>query len=90
MCAENKLMSQYAVHPAGRSALHTAAAAWRVSWSPMGSCSLYIAGAGHWPDDVNHAYQELIRRNLAFHGKTEEEFAADVERAIKAEQELFG
>ena len=36
------------------------------------------------------AYQELVRKNLAFHGKTEEEFAAGVERAIKAEQELFG
>lgn len=44
----------------------------------------------HWPDDINPAYQELVRKNLAFHGKTEEEFAAGVERVIKAEQELFG
>ena len=42
------------------------------------------------PDDINPAYQELVRKNLAFHGKTEEEFAAGVECAIKAEQELFG
>ena len=39
---------------------------------------------------INPAYQELVRKNLAFHGKTEEEFAAGVERVIKAEQELFG
>ena len=57
---------------------------------PYGIMLSYIAGAGHWPDDVNPAYQELVRKNLAFHGKTEEEFASDVERAIKAEQELFG
>jgi len=50
----------------------------------------YISGACHWPDDINPAYQELVRKNLAFHGKTEEEFAAGVERVIKAEQELFG
>lgn len=57
---------------------------------PYGIMLSYIAGVGHWPDDVNPVHQELVRRNLAFHGKTEEEFAADVERTIKAEQELFG
>ena len=57
---------------------------------PYGIMFAYISGAGHWPDDINPAYQELVRKNLAFHGKTEEEFAAGVERAIKAEQELFG
>lgn len=50
----------------------------------------YISGTGHWPDDVNPAYQALVRKNLAFYGKTEEEFAADVERMISEEQELFG
>ena len=89
MCVENKLTLQYALHPAGRSVLRTAAAAWRLDWNPMGSC-LLIFPARHWPDDINPAYQELVRKNLAFHGKTEEEFAAGVERVIKAEQELFG
>lgn len=57
---------------------------------PYGIMLSYIACAGHWPDDVNPAYQELVRKNLAFYGKTEEEFAADVERMIREEQELFG
>ena len=57
---------------------------------PYGIMLAYISGAGYWPDDINPAYQELVRKNLAFHGKTEEEFAAGVERVIKAEQELFG
>ena len=43
---------------------------------PYGIMLAYISGAGHWPDDINPAYQELVRKNLAFHGKTEEEFAA--------------
>ena len=46
---------------------------------PYGIMLAYISGAGHWPDDINPAYQELVRKNLAFHGKTEEEFAAGVE-----------
>ena len=51
----------------------------------MAAC---IAGAGHWPDDVNPVFRELVRRNLAFHGKTEDEFAADVERAIQAKTKI--
>ena len=57
---------------------------------PYGIMLSYISGAGHWPDDVNPAYQTLVCKNLAFYGKTEEEFAADVERMISEEQELFG
>lgn len=49
----------------------------------------YISGVGHWPDDVNPAYQDLVRKNLAFHGKTEQDFAAEVEQMIKDKQEMF-
>jgi hypothetical protein len=46
----------------------------------------YIAEAGHWPQDINEAYQEEVRRQLRLHNKTEEEFRNDVEAVIAAEQ----
>ena len=29
---------------------------------PYGIMLAYISGAGHWPDDINPAYQELVRK----------------------------
>lgn len=55
---------------------------------PYGALVSYIAGAGYWPDDVNPVFRELVRRNLAFHGKTEEEFAAAVAQEVQARAEL--
>ena len=40
---------QYALHPAGRSVLRTAAAAWRLDWNPMGSCSLIFPAPATGP-----------------------------------------
>ena len=37
-----------------------------------------IACAGEWPDDITYEFQQFVRRNLEFHGKTEAEFANDV------------
>jgi hypothetical protein len=43
----------------------------------------YIAMAGRWPDDINDIYQEEVRHQLKLHNRSEEEFAADVEREIE-------
>ena len=51
----------------------------RDSYSQMVS---YISCAGRWPDDINEAYQQEVRRQLKLHNKTEEEFAKDVDREI--------
>lgn len=48
-------------------------------YEPYGEMVAYISCVGRWPDDVNEMYQGLIRRNLKFHNKTEEEFAHDVD-----------
>lgn len=48
-------------------------------YEPYGEMVAYISCAGRWPDDINEVYQELVRRNLKFHNKTEAEFAHDVE-----------
>lgn len=48
----------------------------------------YIACAGRWPDDINEAYQQEVRRQLKLHNKTEEEFAKDVEEEDKFLMEL--
>ena len=45
----------------------------------------YIAAAGHWPKDINEAFQTEVRRQLKLHGKTEEEFKKDVEKSIAEE-----
>lgn len=49
----------------------------------------YIACAGRFPDDINEAYQEEVRCQLKLHHKSEEEFIADVDKAIKKEMEFF-
>lgn len=46
----------------------------------------YIANAGHWPEDINVYYQEEVRQQLRLHGKPEEVFKLEVERAIAEEQ----
>lgn len=42
----------------------------------------YIADVGMWPDEINEAFQIEVRRQLILHGKSEEEFATDVEKEI--------
>lgn len=49
----------------------------------------YIAGAGHWPQDINEVYQAEVRRQLRLHNKTEEEFKHAVEEAIAEEYAFF-
>ena len=46
----------------------------------------YIAAAGHWPQDINEAYQAEVRRQLKLHNIPEEVFKLEVERAIAEEQ----
>ena len=48
----------------------------------------YIADAGRWPVDINESFREEVRYQLKLHGKTEEEFAKDVEDAAKFLMEL--
>ena len=43
----------------------------------------YIACAGHFPEDINEMYQEDVRRQLKFHGVSEEQFIKDVEDCIR-------
>lgn len=43
----------------------------------------FLACSGlHWPDDVNTTYRIYIRQQLKDHGKSEADFACDVENAI--------
>lgn len=49
---------------------------------PYGIVVAYIACAGHFPEDINDAYQQDVRRMLSLWGKTEETFIRDVETAI--------
>ena len=46
----------------------------------------YISAAGHWPEDINEAYQTEVRRQLKLHDIREEVFKFEVERAILEEQ----
>ena len=48
-----------------------------------------ISCAGRWPEDINPIYQKEVRRQLKLHGKTEEEFAKDVDRAIFDLEDTF-
>lgn len=50
----------------------------------------YIAGAGHFPKDINEVYQKEVRRQLALHGISEEQFIADVEKEIDEYREYYG
>ena len=50
---------------------------------PYGAMVSYIACAGHFPEDINPAYQDHVRKILKGLGKSEEEFIKDVNDAIK-------
>ncbi len=53
-------------------------------YEPYAFLVSYVACAGKYPDDINTGFKKrVILPNLAFHKKTEVEFAADVEAAIK-------
>ena len=56
---------------------------------PYGAMVAYISCAGHYPEDINDTYIDIVRHNLEFYGKTEEEFTADVDRLIREEEEFF-
>lgn len=45
---------------------------------PYDFMTAYIACAGMWPDDIGTETQAQVRRLLAFHSKTEEEFVEAV------------
>ena len=49
---------------------------------PYGAMVAYISCAGHFPEDVNEGYRELVRHILGGLGKTEEQFIADVDKSI--------
>ena len=55
---------------------------------PYHAVVLYIAGAGHFPDEINKEYVKDVRRMLPLWGKTEEEFIQDVENSIKDMEEV--
>lgn len=46
----------------------------------------YIACAGHFPNDINAAYQEDVRRQLAMYGISEEQFIKDVDKEIENQE----
>ena len=50
---------------------------------PYSAIVAYIACAGHFPEDINEAYQKDVRRQLVLHGVSEEQFIQDVEDCIK-------
>ena len=56
------------------------------SKEPYNAIVAYISSAGHWPEDINEHYQREVRRQLRLHGKPEEIFKFDVDRAIAEEQ----
>lgn len=49
----------------------------------------YVACAGHFPHDINKKYQDIIRGNLKYLGKTEPEFISDVDKCIKSMENIF-
>ena len=49
----------------------------------------YIADAGKFPEDINPAYQSLVRHQLELHNKTEEEFINDVNTCINRRYAFF-
>lgn len=50
---------------------------------PYNAMVAYISCAGHFPDDINKAYQEDVRRQLKLHGTSEEQFIKDVDNSIE-------
>lgn len=53
----------------------------RKGLEPYGGMVAYISCAGRFPDDINPAYVDYVRRVLNALGKTEEEFIADCNKA---------
>ena len=49
---------------------------------PYKSMVHYIACAGRFPEEINHAYQAIVRRQLELHGVSEEKFIKDVDNCI--------
>lgn len=49
----------------------------------------YIANAGRFPDDINEVYQKICRDILRKLDISEEQFVADVNKAIDDEYEYF-
>lgn len=47
---------------------------------PWGDLAAYISLAGRYPDDINEEYREIVRDTCRRLGRTEEEFAAAVEK----------
>lgn len=56
---------------------------------PYWAVVAYISCAGRFPDDINEAYREDVRRMLPLWGKTESEFIRDVNTLIEMEKEDF-
>ena len=52
---------------------------------PYRAIVLYIASAGHFPDDINEEYQKDVRRQVELYGISEEQFIQDVEEEINRE-----
>ena len=61
---------------------------WNAGAEPYGALVEYIACAGHWPNDINEKYQGRVRSILSYFGKSEEEFAQDVESAILRDNQI--
>ena len=57
---------------------------------PWGDLVTYISRAGHYPDDINWVYRNIVRVTCKRLGKTEEEFAAAVDDEINADALFFG
>lgn len=49
---------------------------------PYKSMVHYIACAGRFPEEINHAYRAIVRRQLEVHGVSEEKFIKDVDNCI--------
>ena len=50
---------------------------------PYSALVVYIACAGHFPEDINEMYQEDVRKQLKLHGVSEEQFIKDVEDLLR-------
>lgn len=57
---------------------------------PWGDLVAYISCAGRYPDDINWVYRKIVRVTCKRLGKTEEEFAAAVDKEIESESVFFG
>lgn len=50
---------------------------------PWSDLVFYVSLAGHYPEQINEIYREIVRDTCKRLHRTEEEFASDVEKAIK-------